>query len=410
MMPMLLCAQVPSGAIAKYELNTNAVDFGGSSYNGTLTSAANTTNRFGNNNTALAFTAGSSAGTLPMGLVTAMQNNFSLGFWFKTGMVASSSTQWYGGNALVDAEVCGGTNDWGTALIDGGKVCFGVGNTDITIKSVSAGYNNNAWHFVTVTRNAAASTIILYVDGAAVASSGGINPGALSAPVLIGLARNPCNPSPVYTGSLDDIIAYNRVLTATEVSNMYVALSAFSLPLTWISFTADLSGNNVLLKWEVDASVNNDHFEIESSADGAHFAEEGRLPRKDGSATNTGRELYTFSSAGTMGSYRYYRIKQVDKDGSYAYTKIIKVLLRNRIAGPYLQTNPVTDELVLVNQAQSLIQRLQVTDMSGRLISDKQFNTNNALIKSGTQQLQPGYYLLRIITANGNYAVGLIKQ
>src|SRR5579862_8241321 len=104
--PLLLSAQIPSGYVARYTLNNTANDIGGV-YNGTLTSVAGTTDRLGNTNGAIQLTSGSSYGTLPV----VVKDNFSIGFWLKTTMTASSSSQWYGGNSLIDAEVCGVTND-----------------------------------------------------------------------------------------------------------------------------------------------------------------------------------------------------------------------------------------------------------------------------------------------------------
>lgn len=116
-LPCLVLAQLPSGAAALYPLNNSADDISGNGYNGSLTGTASTTNRLATASAATGFTAGSSSGTLPGSLVTALQNDFSIGYWFKTSMTAPSSTQWYGGTALVDAEVCGGTSDCGCRAI-----------------------------------------------------------------------------------------------------------------------------------------------------------------------------------------------------------------------------------------------------------------------------------------------------
>src|SRR5690606_23491997 len=109
---------------------------------GSLSSTAATMNRLGDSNGATAFTAGSSTGSLPLALVQAVKDDLSVGFWFRPTTNAGFSDQWYGGRALVDADVCGGTTDWGTALIDGGKVAVGIGNPDITIESTAGGYND----------------------------------------------------------------------------------------------------------------------------------------------------------------------------------------------------------------------------------------------------------------------------
>jgi hypothetical protein len=256
-------SQLPSGAVAMYHLDNNsAVDDGSNGYNGSLSSTSATTNRFGVSNTAVSFSSGSSTGQLPAALVSSLQNDFSIGYWFQTSMIANSSGQWYGGNAMVDAEVCGVTTDWGTALIDGGKVCFGIGAPDLTIKSTSD-YNDGNWHFVTAVRDQAAGSITLYVDGSRVATTSSTTTSSLTAPGFLGLGKNPCNSSAVFNGALDDIIAYNRALSPTEVSHLYNALNLFPLPLHWLSFIGESQADQIKLKWEIAQPVNNDHFEIE---------------------------------------------------------------------------------------------------------------------------------------------------
>ena len=406
--PVIILAQMPAGAIAKFPLDNTAIDISGNNYNGSLNATSATANRFLTSNTATAFTAGSSIGTLPLALVTAVSNDFSLGFWFNTTMTASNSSQWYGGNSLVDAEVCGGTTDWGTALVDGGKVCMGIGNPDITIKSPAAGYNDGNWHFVTVSRNKASGIIILYMEGIQVASSSGTNTGSLTAPANIRLGSNPCVPTCVYTGSVDDIIFYNRVLSTTEVSDMYTAMIGGVLPLHWISFTGELQGNLARLQWQVEAAVNNDHFEIEHSTDGIHFSKKGSV--HDGVTTTVaGRALYTFLDNGVAKGVHFYRIKQVDTDGRFTLSKTIQ-LKSGHIPGVFLRSNPVGDELVLENNDQAAILRLQVADIPGRILIDRKLQTTDPVIRTVATKLKPGYYLLKITGINGEMTIPWIKE
>ena len=409
-MPVILIAQMPAGAIAIYQLDNTATDVSGNGYNGSLASTSATTNRFSNSSSATAFTAGSSVGTLPLALVTAVSDDFSVGFWFRTTMTASSSAQWYGGNALVDAEVCGGTTDWGTALIDGGKVSLGIGNPDITIKSTAAGYNDGNWHFVTATRNKTTGTIILYMEGVQVATSSGTNTSSLTAPNSIRLGSNPCAPTCVYTGDLDDIVFYNRVLSGAEVTNLYNHLNAVRLPLRWISFTGELQGNQAKLQWQVEAVENNDRFEIEHSTDGTHFIKKGTLRDGDGVTIVPGKSSYTFLDAGLTGGMNFYRIRQVDKDGRYAWSKTIQLKVNLKTAGFCLRSNPVADELLLVNSNQSKVVRLQVADISGRIVLDRQMKSSDAVIRTNVGKLKPGYYLLKITSSNGDMTIPWIKQ
>lgn len=403
--PMTLIAQLPAGYVAQYPLDNNSAnDISGNGYNGTLTSTTATTNRFGTANGAISLTAGTSTGTLPQGLVTAMQDDFTIAYWFKTTMTAPNSTQWYGGSAMVDAEVCGDTSDFGTALINGGQVAMGIGNPDITIVSPGS-YNDGNWHFVTGTRQEAAGVITLYVDGVQVATTTGTATTARSAPTLIGLGRNDCVATGVYTGNLDDIIAYGRALSSTEVSNLYTYYSAIPLPLKWASFTAHPTGDQVDLQWVTADVVNNDHFEIERSTDGNTFVSIGSLPDKTGELGAS----YNFTDPSPVKGVDLYRIRQVDIDGRYSWSLIVEVTITPGTQGIYLQANPVSEVVMLINTRQQLVRGLQIVDLSGRVLANINSNSSNTRIGANVGWLQPGYYFLRVFTGANATTLRFIK-
>ena len=404
-----LIAQPPAGSVAQYPLNSNtATDLSGNGYNGTLTSTTATTNRFGTAGDAISFTAGTSTGTLPQGLVTAVQDDFTIAYWFQTTMTAPTSTQWYGGAAMVDAEVCGAVEDFGTALINGGQVAMGIGNPDITIFSTN-NYNDGNWHFVTGTRQEAAGVITLYVDGVQVATTTGTATTARTSPTLIGLGRNDCVATGVYTGNLDDIIAYGRALSSTEVSDLYTYYSATPLPLKWVSFTAQAIGDQVDLQWVTADVINNDHFEIERSTDGNTFNTIGSLPNKSGQPNISGGGSYSFTDPSPVKGADLYRIKQVDIDGQYSWSATVEVTVTPPAQGIYLQANPVRDAITLMNTQQQLVRRLQVVDGSGRVLANITSNSSNSQISENVGWLNPGYYFLRVFTGENTTTLRFIK-
>jgi hypothetical protein len=407
--PLLLFAQLPAGSIARYSLDNSAVDVSGNGYNGTLTSTSGTANRFATANGATGFTAGSSTGTLPGTLVTAMQDDFSIGYWFNTTMTAPGAAQWYSGTALIDAEVCGSTSDWGTALINGGGVSMGIGNPDITIASPSTSYNDGNWHFVTGTRAEASGTIILYVDGVQVATTSGTATTPRTAPSIIGLGRNDCDATGVYTGSLDDVIAYARVLSPTEVTNLFNYYTATALPLTWVSFTGQAKADQVLLQWQTANVVGNADFEIDRSTDGVNFAEIGLLSNGDSTVVDPGTYSYHFLDPNPVKGLNFYRLKQVDYDGHSSYSAVVEVNIGSALAAFRLQTNPVASTVTLVNTGQQMVERMQVIDVSGRVIIDQAPNSTNSLLSENVQQLQSGYYFLRISSNNNTATLPFIK-
>src|SRR5260221_3261051 len=127
--PVVLLAQLRAGSIASYPLNNSAADISGNGYNGTLVSTSNAPDRFSTAGSATAFTSGTSSGTLPGTLVTALSNDFTIGYWFMTTMTAPTSSQWNGGTSLFDSGVFCGTTASGTAHIDGSRVGIAVFKT-----------------------------------------------------------------------------------------------------------------------------------------------------------------------------------------------------------------------------------------------------------------------------------------
>ena len=410
LLPRLVFAQLPAGSIALYPLNNSANDVSGNGYNGSLTSTAGAANRFASAGNATGFTAGLSTGMLPGTLVAALKDDFSIGFWFNTTMTAPTSTQWYGGTALVDAEVCGGTSDWGTALINGGAVAVGIGNPDITIVSTGTSYNDGNWHFVTATRAEAAGTITLYVDGVQVATNSSTATSARTAPTLIGLARNVCVATGVYTGSLDDVIAYPRVLSSTEVNNLYTYFNTVALPLTWESFTGQAKAGQVILNWQTGNVKGNDRFTIERSTNDSNFAQIGWLSNSDGIVTDPGTYQYTFTDPNPSPGNNFYRIKQTDIDGRYTYSHVIEVTIGpGAHPGLRLHNNPVTSSITLINSSQQRVERLQIIDLTGRMLIDQAPHSTNVWITQDVQHLQAGYYLLRTFSNNISATLPFIK-
>lgn len=402
-LPFAISAQPLSGHVAHYLLDNTLTDKSGNGYNGSLTSTTATTDRFGVANKATAFVAGSSTGQLPGSLQTRIQNSFSVSCWFKTTLNASNSTQWYGGNAMIDAEVCGGTSDWGIAIINGGKLCFGIGNPDLTIIS-TLNYNDGNWHFLTANRDQTAATIALFVDGVQEAATGGTSTSALTAPTFIGLGNNPCVATAKYTGSLDELIVYDRTLNSTETQNLYNFSVSATLPLDWVAFTGNVHDNTAKFNWEVANIVNNDHFDIEYSTDGVHFGKAGTV------AAHNNLLKYSFSLDNLPKANYYFRIKQVDLDGRYSFSKTIALTMHAAASSIHLLGNPVSNQLIISNPNQELLQQLIVTDATGRRVINKQFSTSTTVMKTDITSLKPGFYLVSMVTRNALVALSFIKQ
>ncbi|WP_300600725.1 hypothetical protein [Niabella sp.] len=75
----------------------------------------------------------------------------------------------------------------------------------------------------------------------------------------------------------------------------YTVNFAVPLPVTFGTFTASLSNGNLVINWTTGSEVNNDHFEIEASADGTHFTTIGTVKSLAPDGNSTDAIQYRFS-------------------------------------------------------------------------------------------------------------------
>jgi hypothetical protein len=124
----------------------------------------------------------------------------------------------------------------------------------------------------------------------------------------------------------------------------YVLISWGIVPVELASFTAEAINNVVVLKWQTATETNNQGFEIERSLDNINFNNIGFV---SGFGTTTDPKSYSYSDQSVKSGTNYYRLKQIDYDGSYAYSVILKVdfkvfnsyLLEQNYPNPF---NPIT--------------------------------------------------------------------
>jgi hypothetical protein len=104
------------------------------------------------------------------------------------------------------------------------------------------------------------------------------------------------------------------------------------LPVELSSFTANLFNKNILLTWETKTETNNYGFEIERSSS-LEPGNASSLPKEwekigfvGGSGNSNSPKGYLFIDNTLTKSGKYsYRLKQIDSDGSYSYSKEVEV-------------------------------------------------------------------------------------
>ncbi len=104
--------------------------------------------------------------------------------------------------------------------------------------------------------------------------------------------------------------------------------SSFSLilpnppvPVELAAFDYSVGNGAVELKWQTSSELNNKGFEIERSVDNRKFFQIGFAP---GNGTTTEINYYSFTDKTDYTGKLYYRLKQIDYDGSYTYSKVLE--------------------------------------------------------------------------------------
>ena len=95
------------------------------------------------------------------------------------------------------------------------------------------------------------------------------------------------------------------------------------LPVELAFFAGAVNGNNIELRWRTETEVNNYGFDIERTKDNADWLTIGFV---EGHGNSNSPKLYNFVDfdINQSGTY-YYRLKQIDNDGTYEYSDVVRV-------------------------------------------------------------------------------------
>ncbi|KAA9332695.1 T9SS type A sorting domain-containing protein [Adhaeribacter soli] len=175
------------------------------------------------------------------------------------------------------------------------------------------------------------------------------------------------------------------------------------LPVELISFNGSASKEGIALNWETATEKDNAYFSIQHSTDGRNFESVGYV---EGNGTSSTNHKYRFNHTQPAGGKNYYRLKQVDHDGKYAYSKVIVVESKG---APSLKLtvypNPVTNGELNLKLDRAMneheLATVDLHDLNGRLIATEVLKGSQTIqINTRKLNLKPGIYLVNL--RNGN--------
>lgn len=173
-----------------------------------------------------------------------------------------------------------------------------------------------------------------------------------------------------------------------------------ALPLSVLSFNGILKENIATLSWSTENSVGASYFEVQKSGDAAKWEVLGTVKAVELSNADT---KYTMLDTSPNAGENYYRLKQVNKDGSFKYYGTIRLNYRSLLAkfAVSVYPNPATGIFnIAISVKEPTKARVEILDIAGRLVSMDIINAKTGLniISKSIHNLSPGSYLVKVDT------------
>ena len=159
------------------------------------------------------------------------------------------------------------------------------------------------------------------------------------------------------------------------------------VPVHLVSFTVSQTANTYKLNWFVENEINFLKYEVEVSKDGNNY-------KKVTTVYANNQSIYQYEYNDVVKQDRYFRLKLIDKDGTYSYSNVVSIKKSDKPTIS-LYPNPTKDfisirlnkimpnsKLIIVNNIGEMIQQIQLV---------------NSITTISTNGLASGLYFIQIL-------------
>ncbi|MEM0993980.1 MAG: T9SS type A sorting domain-containing protein [Bacteroidota bacterium] len=173
------------------------------------------------------------------------------------------------------------------------------------------------------------------------------------------------------------------------------------IPVELLSFEGKAIDKGNQLTWTTASEINNRGFEIWSSRDAKSWKSIGFV---EGAANSLGLQDYRFLDELPLKGINYYRLKQIDFDGAYEYSKIIAIDGQKTDNWVWLQSNLVQNQLsvLLADEAD-----ITIINAAGIKVQQRTINGNSTV---DVTDLSTGTYHLLVVAASEMKVLRFVKQ
>jgi hypothetical protein len=189
-----------------------------------------------------------------------------------------------------------------------------------------------------------------------------------------------------------------------EITNANIEFSSIIIPVKLIKFEGHPLSKNVELTWSTASEQQSDRFEVQRSTDGKTFSKIGDLK---GQGTTTAQHTYQLLDESPFSGINYYRLKQVDLNGQFEFSKTISVDMLNVGKTISVYPNPVKDK-VTIETTITGDYTIELFDITGKLLQRHQ--AQESVFQLVTNDLVNGVYIISVTSQAVQKTFKIVKQ
>ena len=170
-----------------------------------------------------------------------------------------------------------------------------------------------------------------------------------------------------------------------------------TLPIELLVFDTKPLNQDVALYWVTATEINNDYFTVERSQDAVSWE---RVFNVNGAGNSTQTITYNGLDKNPYLGTSYYRLKQTDFDGKFAYSHIVAVNFLGVKGGVSIYPNPAKNFFEFIYTQETNKLDLQIRDVQGRVVFNESYNNlaPDVAISVNTSTLASGVYTVLFLT------------
>jgi len=168
-----------------------------------------------------------------------------------------------------------------------------------------------------------------------------------------------------------------------------------------VNFTAkNINNKYAQLSWTTTSEINTAYFDVERSTDTTNFQSIGTVTAQGASAY---AHDYAFNDMNPFGGVNYYRLKEVNLDSSFTYSKIVSVTFT--FSNIVIFPNPSTGQIYIQNNtnfSNGLPLSIEIINSLGQVLLRQTGAIGNIITLDLPPNIQNDVYIVKVINSNKN--------